>query len=136
MTNSILEGEVKESRRHSQPCGEKGNKADQKDLTASELYGYGEDSDSKHNAEANDLHGHGNAAAARNDLDYGYEESAVPAEEPLPPERQVTRHRSRRRNSCLVRRDQDPLAVAEYLMGGPPRMSDNDLALENTEIVT
>ena len=26
-----------------------------------------------------------------------------------------------RRNSCVIRKDQDPLAVADFLMGGPPK---------------
>lgn len=59
---------------------------------------------------------------------YGYGESAT-AEDPdrsAPP-----RIHSKRRNSCVVKRDEDnPLAVAEFLMGGPPRMSDKDLAYE------
>jgi hypothetical protein len=41
-----------------------------------------------------------------------------------------------RRNSCLVHKDQDPLAVAEFLMGGPPRMSDRDLEAEKQQEVS
>jgi hypothetical protein len=73
-------------------------------------YGYDEDTDA------------GNPAG-----EYGYGDEATP--EPKLSETQPgpVRQRSMRRNSCLIHKDQNPLAVAEYLLGGPPPMSDRDM---------
>jgi hypothetical protein len=73
------------------------------------------------------------------DVDYGYGDqgpgSFVREQEERTPasNRRSSQHRSVRRNSCLVRKDANPLAVAEYLMGEPPRMSDRDLEAENSQ---
>ena len=99
------------------------------------MYGYS-------NSEAADLYGYGDATPDDPEKEkekaqsaaslYGYDEE--PEEQRAPPRRQ----QSRRRNSCVIRRDQEggSLAVAEFLMGGPPKMSDKDLALEQFELGT
>jgi hypothetical protein len=42
------------------------------------------------------------------------------------------RPRIRRRNSCLIHKDQNPLAVSDFMLGAPARMSDRDMELEPT----
>lgn len=66
---------------------------------------------------------------------YGYGDDAGGGSSQAPPPRQ---QQTRRRNSCVIRRDQEKgsLAVAEFLMGGPPRMSDKDLAVEHRDFGT
>jgi hypothetical protein len=81
-------------------------------------YGYGEDKQDS-----------GNPAG-----DYGYgDEAAAPPKPIISDAIQPVRPRTRvvRRNSCVIlRTEQNPLAVAEYLLGGPPLMSDRDMDLE------
>jgi hypothetical protein len=77
-------------------------------------YGYGEDKDAGSPA---DVYDYGNDAALSH---LTLLDVVLPA-----------RPRRLRRNSCLIRKEQNPLAVAEYLLGGPPRMSDRDMELRN-----
>jgi hypothetical protein len=72
-------------------------------------YGYGEDND---------------AGSPASDYGYGDEDA------PKPVQTERARPRLVRRNSCVIRKEDNPLAVAEYLLGGPPRMSDRDMDLE------
>ncbi len=51
--------------------------------------------------------------------DYGYGDDAGAAVE-KPAEDKPKRSRARR-NSCVIRKDEDPLAVADFLMGGCPK---------------
>jgi hypothetical protein len=73
-------------------------------------YGYGEDND---------------AVSPAGDYGYGDESDA-----PKPIQTERPRPRLVRRNSCVIRKEDNPLAVAEYLLGGPPRMSDRDMDVE------
>ena len=86
-------------------------------------YGYGDDTTD---------YGYGDSSGDGG-VDYGYgdEHPSTNMTAPQSPSRspkQRTRQRSVRRNSTVIRKDDNnPLAVAEYLMGGPPLMSDRDL---------
>eukprot|EP00977_Amphora_coffeiformis_P005151 scaffold1089_cov153-Amphora_coffeaeformis.AAC.2 len=59
--------------------------------------------------------------------DYGYGDSQEGGEKteaaPAPAQKPGTR---RRRNSVVIRKDDDPLAVADYLMGGDPNKKDGN----------
>ena len=55
------------------------------------------------------------------------EEKVAAAEDAPKP----SKPRTRRRNSCVVRKDENNLAVAEFLTGGAPLMSDRDLDATN-----
>ena len=59
--------------------------------------------------------------------DYGYGDSQEGGEKveaaPVPAQKAGTR---RRRNSVVIRKDDDPLAVADYLMGGDPNKKDGN----------
>jgi hypothetical protein len=77
-------------------------------------YGYGEDKDTFSSAD-----------------DYGYGDKAAPSQSSLLDVGLPARPHRSRRNSCIIRKDQNPLAVAEFLLGGPPRMSDRDMELHN-----
>jgi hypothetical protein len=69
--------------------------------------------------------------------DYGYGDPADAGNggQSQPEQPQQPRARPRRRNSTVVRREPDnPLAVAEFLMGGPPPMSDRDMQVDVTQI--
>jgi hypothetical protein len=96
-------------------------------------YGYGKEVDYGYEKTADD-YGYEN-------VDYGYGDQGPGSfvrEQPAPPPaaahgRRTSQHRTVRRNSCLVRKDANPLAVAEFLMGEPPRMSDRDLEAENSQ---
>ncbi|KAL7579705.1 hypothetical protein ACA910_021850 [Epithemia clementina (nom. ined.)] len=113
-------------------------------------YGYG--NDTKDYGYGNDNTDYGYGGGGNNDstdygygeTDYGYGDSyqAPTVEKPEPQvapssrrssasdgpqQRGTRRHRSVRRNSCVIRKtDDDKLAVAEFLMGPPP-MSDRDM---------
>jgi hypothetical protein len=92
-------------------------------------YGYGDaspDDAPPKPAESTD-YGYGEAST---DYGYGDDSANQPAEEEK--EQGVRKHRSVRRNSCVVRKDQDPLAVAAFLMGPPP-MSDRDMKANEQE---
>lgn len=79
-------------------------------------YGYGETD-----------YGYGESyctALRSENVDYGYA-----SDDPMPTTPVEARKPARRRNSCVIRRELDnPTAVAEFLIGGPPPMSDKDLA--------
>jgi hypothetical protein len=76
-------------------------------------YGYGEDKDTGSNSAG----------------DYGYGDDDVPTK-PIPSDAlKPARPRIVRRNSCVIHKEDSPLAVAEYLLGGPARMSDRDMDL-------
>jgi hypothetical protein len=92
-------------------------------------YGYGDaspDDAPPKPAESTD-YGYGEAST-----DYGYGDDSANKAAEEDKERGGRRHRSVRRNSCVVRKDQDPLAVAEFLMGPPP-MSDRDMKANEQE---
>jgi len=59
--------------------------------------------------------------------DYGYGDSQEGGEKtepaPTPEQKPGTR---RRRNSVVIRKDNDPLAVADYLMGGDPNKKESN----------
>lgn len=57
--------------------------------------------------------------------DYGYGEDQGPSCKAVSAPMDKAR-RPMRRNSCLIKKDQNPLAVAEFLLG-PPRCPDNEL---------
>jgi hypothetical protein len=85
-------------------------------------YGYGEDNDNGGD------YGYGEDKDASTPAgDYGYGDEGAPST-PIQPGR--PRPRLVRRNSCVIHKEDNPLAVAEYLLGGPPRMSDRDMDLE------
>jgi hypothetical protein len=87
-------------------------------------YGYGDDDDD----DKGDDCGYGEDKDAGSPADdYGYGDEAAPSQPSLSTVVQPARLRSLRRNSCLIRKEHNPLAVAEYLLGGPPRMSDRDM---------
>jgi hypothetical protein len=89
------------------------------------VYGYGDD-DAK--GDDGDDYGYGEDKDASTPADdYGYGDEDAPSK-PDQPERR--RPRLVRRNSCLIRKEDNPLAVAEYLLGGAPRMSDRDMDME------
>jgi hypothetical protein len=89
------------------------------------VYGYGDD-DAK--GGDGDDYGYGDDKDASSPADdYGYGDEDAPSK-PVQPER--PRPRLVRRNSCLIRKEDNPLAVAEYLLGGAPRMSDRDMDIE------
>jgi hypothetical protein len=93
------------------------------------VYGYGDD-DAKGgdgDDEDND-YGYGDDKDAGNPAgDYGYGDEDA-SSKPIQTER--PRPRLLRRNSCVIHKEDNPLAVAEYLLGGPPRMSDRDMDME------
>lgn len=76
-------------------------------------YGYGDQAD----------YGYGDQEAG---ADYGYGDQQPEGAAKDSNEEKAPRHRTARRNSCVIRKDKDPLAVAEFLMGPPP-MSDRDM---------
>ena len=83
-------------------------------------YGYGDQPDYGYGDQTGYGYGDGSADSAPT-TDYGYGDAA-------PDEALQPRQQPRRRNSCVVRREADnPLSVAEYLMGVPPMMSDKDM---------
>jgi hypothetical protein len=90
------------------------NKGEDDDDDKGDGYGYGEDKDAGSPAD-----------------DYGYGNEAAPFQPSLLDIVLPARPRRLRRNSCIIRKDQNPLAVAEYLLGGPPPMSDRDMELHN-----
>jgi hypothetical protein len=99
-------------------------------------YGYGDD-DNKGGGGDDDKdndYGYGEDADAGNPAcDYGYGDDDAPTKPIISDAAKPVRPRPRlvRRNSCLIRKEDNPLAVAEYLLGGPPPMSDRDMdALE------
>jgi hypothetical protein len=93
--------------------------------SAKPVYGYGDD-DAK-GGDGND-YGYGDDKDASTPADdYGYGDEDAPSK-PVQPER--PRPRLVRRNSCVIRKEDNPLAVAEYLLGGAPRMSDRDMDIE------
>lgn len=83
-------------------------------------YGYGDDSDVSYSDSDDDDSESGGGMAA-----YGYGGTSK-----APP--QPEKHRVVRRNSCLIRKNGNSLAVAEFLMGVPPLMSDKDLEYTTT----
>jgi hypothetical protein len=93
-------------------------------------YGYGEDKGAGNPAGD---YGYGEDKDASNPAgDYGYGDEAAPPKPILSDAIQPVRARPRlvRRNSCLVHKEDNPLAGAEYLLGGPPRMSDRDMDMD------
>mmetsp|Transcript_12665 Transcript_12665/g.24082 ORF Transcript_12665/g.24082 Transcript_12665/m.24082 type:complete len:103 (+) Transcript_12665:102-410(+) len=85
-------------------------------------YGYGDDTQDYGygDGDGQDF-GYGDSA------DYGYGDSQEGGEKteaaPAPAQKPGTR---RRRNSVVIRKDDDPLAVADYLMGGDPNKKDGN----------
>ena len=81
-------------------------------------YGYGESTDYGYGDASADDYGYGDAGGA----DYGYGDDQAEQNKP-PPEKDagVRRGPRVRRNSCVIRKDTNNLAVAEFLMGGPPK---------------
>jgi hypothetical protein len=101
-----------------------------RNATPGGAYGYGDDDDKGGDGDDDNGgdYGYGEDKDAGNPADdYGYGDEDAPAK-PVQPVR--PRPRLVRRNSCLIHKEQNPLAVAEYLLGGPPRMSDRDMDLE------
>jgi hypothetical protein len=95
-------------------------------------YGYGDNDDKNGNAEDEDKgDGYGYGEDKDAGSDYGYGDEPAPSQPSLLDVVLPARPRRLRRNSCLIRKEQNPLAVAEYLLGGPPRMSDRDMEPHN-----
>jgi hypothetical protein len=99
------------------------------------VYGYGRDTMS--GDDKGDDFGYGDdkdVGSPADDYGYGYGKEAAPFQPSLLDAVLRVRPRRMRRNSCVIRKDQDPLAVAESLLDGPPRMSDRDMELPKNEI--
>ena len=79
----------------------------------SQDYGYGDSQD----------YGYGDAAdmGYGDTQDMGYGDQGEPAK-PSDAPKDAPRRGKQRRNSCVIRKDDaNPLAVAEFLVGGPPK---------------
>jgi hypothetical protein len=101
------------------------------------VYGYGrntksgDDDDDDDNDKGDDYGYKEDKNAGSPADDYGYGNEAAPSQPSLLDVVLPARPRRSRRNSCIIRKEQNPLAVAEFLLGGPPRMSDRDMELHN-----